>query len=221
MKYDSYSRFLKSQMYKDCIVNEMEGKPILAAITSNSNSNNSSKKLSKTSNHKTKLNENLLNNQLVAYSNSSNSPSTNPNDNTTTNNSTNNNSNTNSTTIPNASSNIAAAVAVVASTGAAVITNVPCTNQNDNTSHHNFLPSQLNLHAATNYIQTSNHQSPQSLSPTYTNTNTASSSSSSSSTTSSQFLSPNNPTNSTTPLANDLNRKEKKRSTILPWTKGN
>ncbi|RNA12904.1 regulator of G- signaling 14-like isoform X1, partial [Brachionus plicatilis] len=29
MKYDSYSRFLKSQMYKDCIVNEMEGKPIL------------------------------------------------------------------------------------------------------------------------------------------------------------------------------------------------
>lgn len=29
MKYDSYSRFLKSQMYKDCIVNEMENKPIL------------------------------------------------------------------------------------------------------------------------------------------------------------------------------------------------
>lgn len=30
MKYDSYSRFLKSQMYKDCIVNEMESKPIQA-----------------------------------------------------------------------------------------------------------------------------------------------------------------------------------------------
>ena len=29
MRYDSYSRFLKSQLYKDCIVNEMEGKPLL------------------------------------------------------------------------------------------------------------------------------------------------------------------------------------------------
>jgi regulator of G-protein signaling len=29
MKYDSYSRFLKSQMYKDCLVNELEGKPLI------------------------------------------------------------------------------------------------------------------------------------------------------------------------------------------------
>ena len=28
MKYDSYSRFLKSQMYKDSIVYEMESKPL-------------------------------------------------------------------------------------------------------------------------------------------------------------------------------------------------
>jgi len=28
MKYDSYTRFLKSNMYKDCIMNEMEGKSI-------------------------------------------------------------------------------------------------------------------------------------------------------------------------------------------------
>jgi len=28
MKYDSYSRFLKSNMYKECIMSEMEGKPI-------------------------------------------------------------------------------------------------------------------------------------------------------------------------------------------------
>ena len=28
MKYDSYTRFLKSNMYKDCIMNEMEGKTI-------------------------------------------------------------------------------------------------------------------------------------------------------------------------------------------------
>jgi len=28
MKYDSYPRFLKSDMYKDCIRNEMDGKPI-------------------------------------------------------------------------------------------------------------------------------------------------------------------------------------------------
>jgi len=30
MRYDSYSRFLKSQMYKDCIVNEMSGKPLIS-----------------------------------------------------------------------------------------------------------------------------------------------------------------------------------------------
>ena len=28
MKYDSYTRFLKSNMYKDCIMSEMEGKSI-------------------------------------------------------------------------------------------------------------------------------------------------------------------------------------------------
>jgi len=28
MKYDSYTRFLKSNMYKDCIMNEMEGKSV-------------------------------------------------------------------------------------------------------------------------------------------------------------------------------------------------
>jgi len=28
MKYDSYTRFLKSNMYKDCIMNEMEGKSL-------------------------------------------------------------------------------------------------------------------------------------------------------------------------------------------------
>ena len=41
MKYDSYSRFLKSQMYKDCIVYEMEGKsiPFILNIVLNNNSN--------------------------------------------------------------------------------------------------------------------------------------------------------------------------------------
>ena len=38
MRYDSYSRFLKSQLYKDCIVNEMEGKPLLHG-KSNENQN--------------------------------------------------------------------------------------------------------------------------------------------------------------------------------------
>jgi regulator of G-protein signaling len=28
MKYDSYTRFLKSNMYKECIMNEMEGKSL-------------------------------------------------------------------------------------------------------------------------------------------------------------------------------------------------
>jgi regulator of G-protein signaling len=32
MKYDSYTRFLKSNMYKDCIMNEMEGKSIPYSI---------------------------------------------------------------------------------------------------------------------------------------------------------------------------------------------
>ena len=54
MKYDSYTRFLKSQMYKDCIVYEMECKPLNQLIniftqppppiqqaSSNNNNNNS------------------------------------------------------------------------------------------------------------------------------------------------------------------------------------
>ena len=34
MKYDSYSRFLKSQLYKDCLMNEMEGNLIETCCTS-------------------------------------------------------------------------------------------------------------------------------------------------------------------------------------------
>ena len=50
MRYDSYSRFLKSQLYKDCIVNEMEGKPLLHG--------NPNEKQTKSSNiRKTNLNQ--------------------------------------------------------------------------------------------------------------------------------------------------------------------
>jgi hypothetical protein len=39
MKYDSYSRFLKSQMYKDCIVYEMEGKQMSRLVASMTSAN--------------------------------------------------------------------------------------------------------------------------------------------------------------------------------------
>ena len=70
MKYDSYSRFLKSQMYKDCIVNEMEGKPILKnkseikniiKIESNNESNQASQQLSQSPNSNSSSNTNLSN----------------------------------------------------------------------------------------------------------------------------------------------------------------
>jgi regulator of G-protein signaling len=41
MRYDSYSRFIKSQMYKDCVVNEMEGKSIKSSNDSKINGNKS------------------------------------------------------------------------------------------------------------------------------------------------------------------------------------
>lgn len=140
MKYDSYSRFLKSQMYKDCIVNEMEGKPIYSSPTCKS------KKPEAIPNVNSPMinddnNESLDENKTI--------------------------------NIPNASSNLATAVAVVASTGAALITNVTVSNStqvNDPLS-------------STNLTLTSN-------------------------------------SNSSSSLANDANRKEKKRSTIIPWTKG-
>jgi len=40
MKYDSYPRFLKSDMYKDCIRNEMQGKSISYSKTNEEKSNN-------------------------------------------------------------------------------------------------------------------------------------------------------------------------------------
>lgn len=140
MKYDSYSRFLKSQMYKDCIVNEMEGKPILSALNS-----------------KSKKPEAIPN---------VNSPSNNDNSELLDENQ------TNSSSIPNASSNLATAVAVVASTGAALITNVTVSSS-----------PQVNDSLSSSVTITSN-------------------------------------SNSGSSLANDPNRKEKKKSTIIPWTKG-
>jgi hypothetical protein len=39
MKYDSYPRFLKSDMYKDCIRNQMQGKSISYSKTTEEKSN--------------------------------------------------------------------------------------------------------------------------------------------------------------------------------------
>ena len=65
MKYDSYSRFLKSQLYKDCIVNEMEGRPLLSKTNAIAN---------KFSNKPVNVNENNtiaikshLNNDIIKY----------------------------------------------------------------------------------------------------------------------------------------------------------
>jgi len=43
MRHDSYSRFLKSQLYKDCIVNEMEGKPLISKPNVDKTNKNKSK----------------------------------------------------------------------------------------------------------------------------------------------------------------------------------
>jgi hypothetical protein len=40
MKYDSYTRFLKSDMYKDCIRNQMEGKSVSYSKHSEEKPNN-------------------------------------------------------------------------------------------------------------------------------------------------------------------------------------
>ncbi|CAF0915606.1 unnamed protein product [Brachionus calyciflorus] len=77
MKYDSYSRFLKSQMYKDCIVNEMEGKPIRKISNKNdANLANGKNKEAQMSLSNTNLNNNV---------NSSHSPKSNSNSSSNTN----------------------------------------------------------------------------------------------------------------------------------------
>ncbi|CAF0758450.1 unnamed protein product [Brachionus calyciflorus] len=133
MKYDSYSRFLKSQMYKDCIVNEMEGKPIL----SNPSRTGSNKKHPDNSSN---VNSNQSNNNI----NSSNNLSVNENSNQT------------SSLIPNASSNLATAVAVVASTGAALITNVTISTSTPTNDSMNNCVNTSNQNINNNQISSSN-----------------------------------------------------------------
>ena len=71
MKYDSYTRFLKSQMYKDCIVYEMEQKPLNQLINIFTSTSTSSTSSSSTANSITTSltnNNNNLNNVVAATS---------------------------------------------------------------------------------------------------------------------------------------------------------
>ena len=72
MKYDSYTRFLKSQMYKDCIVYEMEQKPLNQLINIFTSTSTSSTSSSSTANSittsLTNNNNNNLNNVVAATS---------------------------------------------------------------------------------------------------------------------------------------------------------
>lgn len=110
MRYDSYSRFLKSQMYKDCIVNEMSGKPLIQTD-------------SKT-NHKMNMPNGSSSKDAISNKNSNSSQNNdqqkmpidigNENDNL-------------NIYIPNASANLAAAVQMAASTGTAVLNQINST----------------------------------------------------------------------------------------------
>lgn len=101
MRYDSYSRFLKSQMYKDCIVNEMSGKPLIPTDAKSVSKSNGLVKdfISKA---KAAAEGPVTNGESEGFKNSgvnSNNPS--------------------------ASANLAAAVQIAASTGNAVLTQSP------------------------------------------------------------------------------------------------
>jgi hypothetical protein len=96
MKYDSYARFLKSQMYKDCIINEMAGKPLLSSNTNGKLKNGLVK---------TKRNlDNMTETSVKMNQNSSSTLNLNPaNSNNTT-----NNTSENQLIVPGTSSNVAA-----------------------------------------------------------------------------------------------------------------
>ena len=191
MKLDSYTRFLKSQMYKDCIVNEMEGKPLLTNI-SKSNTNVLKAKL-------LLANQSNTQNQIVYSPLNNNS---NPNlANTTL-------SNDN---IPNASSTIAAAVACVASTGAAVLSTVPP----------QATGASATAAAATATIMQTFNAASNSISSPQLNTTNTNNPSSSNLFTIQATASNSNINNTNNNNNNNNNSKEKKRSTIIPWTKGN
>jgi hypothetical protein len=71
MRYDSYSRFLKSQMYKDFIVNELEGKAIK---TSKAHGNKSSTLNSNINRRLSSSNLSSGNKLVNAESNNNNEP---------------------------------------------------------------------------------------------------------------------------------------------------
>ena len=164
MKYDSYTRFLKSQLYKDCIVNEMEGRPLLShsskpnankAIISKSNNVNDSNNLASLNN---------VNNDIIKYDDEDIPPST---------------SNANPTLGGN--------------DGANLLSSSP--------------NNELHLNNSNNNISNNNSNQIAAKSSNAVNSNAS--------------AAPVNNLNINDNNNDTLNRKEKKRSTILPWTKGN
>jgi hypothetical protein len=258
MKYDSYSRFLKSQMYKDCIVNEMEGKPLLSASKQPANN-----KVNKQTQQQQQQQQQLVNKSAQQLHNANTIPSNmsllpsgssflsvsssnvaaaaasgNLADSTASNSTSNpnviplssnfaaqtgasvlstvvvpHNANANGSSSSIITSNAAAANALYALNQASAL--MPSTNQQ--------LPNNSLTTNSSGSLQSSNLMQQQQLSNNNSNTTSSNATSSTNlNNTNNNSTSTNSNVNNNNNNNNDsLSRKEKKRSTIIPWTKGN
>ena len=208
MKYDSYSRFLKSQLYKDCIVKEMEGKPLLSNI--NAKSMKSKMNKANTLGAKAKHANNLSNGSLNYNPNvlAQNKPVSNRATPTNKlNNSLNNVQYESNVYIRNASFNMGPVDPILASNVGTIVSTTPLASSSSpwfssmNTSVTNANVNQKintsSLSSLSDSPSPYNHQAAQSLSMM-----------------SSDLMNQNINQN------DSINKREKKRMTIIPWAKG-